>query len=200
MASSSEAKPGPAMPVAWHRRFPPRTVLAVLGALALLDAGFYAAAVRPAQRGDEAARARIDRLARQVAVSRRGFEEVVAAAERIEQAESAGTELALEIALPRRSAFSALLTELGAAAEAAGVQIRETSYGLETIEGSEGYGILAVDANFRGRYESLVQLLYHLDRSELFFVISSLAATPRDGASSGDLRINMRFDTFVRDL
>ena len=105
-----------------------------------------------------------------------------------------------EIALQRRSAFSSLLTELGAAAEGAGVEIRETSYNVEAIEGSQGYGILSVNANFRGSYGNLVGLLYRLDRSELFFIIGSLGATPRDDESSNELQINMRFDTFVRDL
>ena len=71
-----------------------------------------------------------------------------------------GTHWGQEITLARQSAFSELLTELGAAAEGAGIEIRETSYSVEAIEGSDQYGLLAVNANFRGRYENLVNLLY----------------------------------------
>ena len=188
-------------PVAWYRRVAPRTVLAMLAALAAFDLGFFLIAVYPAQSAERETRARIARLASQVAETRRGFDEVRAAAERIEKASTDGDALVQEIALARRNAFSTLLTELEEAAEGAGVEIRETTYSsVEPIEGSEGYGILAVNANFRGSYEDLVGLLYRLDRSELFFIIGSLGATPRDDGSSNELRIDMRFDTFVRDL
>ena len=186
--------------VAWYRRLAPRTALATLAALAALDLAFYLIAVYPAQSAERETRARIAQLSSQVEETRQGFDQVRKAAERVNKAAAEGDALVQEIALPRRSAFSALLTELGAAADGAGVEIRETSYSVEAIEGSDGYGILAVNANFRGSYEDLVGLLYRLDRSELFFIIGSLGATPRDEESSNELRINMRFDTFVRDL
>ena len=187
-------------PVAWYRRLAPRVLLAILVVLAAFDLGFFLVAVYPAQSAERETRARIARLASQVAETRRSFDRVRTAAERVEKASADGDLLVQEIALPRRSAFSALLTELGEAAEGAGVEVRETSYSVEAIEGSEGYGILAVNANFRGSYGNLVGLLYRLDRSELFFIIGSLGATPRDDESSNELQINMRFDTFVRDL
>jgi len=188
------------MPVPWYRRLAPRTVLAVLAALALLDTGFYLLAVRPARLGEHETRARIESLVERVAATRRGIQGAVAAAERVENAETSGDALVQEIALSRQHAFSALLTELGAAAAKSGIEIRESSYVVEPIDGSESYGILAVNANFRGRYENLLKLLYELDRSELFFIIGSLGATPRDDSGSNELQINMRFDTFVRDL
>ena len=188
MASNSKRQSSAIMPVPWYRRLLPRTVLTVLAALALLDAGLYLLAVRPARLGEREARARIERLTEQVAATRRGIQDAVAAAERVDDAEASGDALVQEIALSRQHAFSALLTELGAAATESG------------IEGSENYGILAINANFRGRYENLVKLLYELDRSELFFIIGSLGATPRDDSGSNELQINMRFDTFVRDL
>lgn len=200
MTNSSESTSRPQIPLPWYRRFPPRTVLAALGLLALCDLGFYGLAVRPATREERERTARNTQLAKQVQEARRGAEAVRTAAERIESADTDGQALVQGIALPRRSAFSALLTELGAASEESGMEIRETSYSVEAIEGSEDYGILAVNANFRGRYDSLVQFLYRLDRSELFFIIGSLGATPRDDSGAGELQINMRFDTFVRDL
>lgn len=200
MASNSKRQSGAIMPAPWYRRLPPRTVLAILAALALLDAGLYLLAVRPARLGEREARARIERLTEQVAATRRGIQDAVAAADRVDSAEAAGDALVQEIALSRQHAFSALLTELGAAATESGIEVRESSYIVEPIEGSANYGILAINANFRGRYENLVKLLYALDRSELFFIIGSLGATPRDDSGSNELQINMRFDTFVRDL
>ena len=201
MVSGSRIGSETVVPVAWYRRIAPRAMLGILAALAAFDLGFFLLAVYPAQSAERETRARIARLASQVADTRRDFDPVRAAAERVERAAADGDALVQQIALPRRSAFSALLTELGEAANGAGVEMRETTYGsVEPIEGSEGYGIVTVEANFRGSYGNLVSLLYRLDRSQLFFIIGSLGATPRDDESSNELQINMRFDTFVRDL
>ena len=201
MGSSSRIGSETVAPVAWYRRLAPRAILGILAALAAFDLGFFLLAVYPAQSAERETRARIARLASQVAETRRDFDRIRAAAKRVEKASADGDALVQEIALPRRNAFSALLTELGEAANGAEVELRETTYGrVEPIEGSDGYGIVAVDANFRGSYGNLVSLLYRLDRSELFFIIGSLGATPRDDESSNELQINMRFDTFVRDL
>lgn len=184
----------------WYRRFAPKTVLAALGAVAVCNLGFYVLAVRPAKLGEHELEARNAALAAQVQNSRATTEVVQARAKLIETAEADGSALAEEIALPRQSAFSALLTELGAAATQAGIEIRETSYAVEPLEGNEQYGSLAVNASLRGRYDNLVQFLYQLDRSKVFFVIGSLGATPRSDGNMNELQINMRFDTLVRDL
>lgn len=200
MTKNSKGDSQPVVPAFWRYRLPPRTVLSALATLALCELGFYVFAVRPAARGEEERRERVAQLAEQVGEARLRVASIRAAAARLEETGSEGHALVQRIALARRSAFSALLTELGAAAAQAGVEIRETSYAVEPIEGSEEFGILAVNANFRGRYDELVQLLYRLDRSDLFFIIGSLGATPRDAENSDELQINMRFDTFVRDL
>lgn len=200
MTSSSESRPRTRIPVGWYRRVQPRRVLAALGLLALCDLGFYTLGVRPAEREERRRIARNAELSTQVQEARQGFEAVEAAVSRIETARTEGSELVEEIALARRSAFSSLLTELGEASSLAGIEIRETSYSVEPIEGTDEYGILAVNANFRGSYDNLVRFLYRLDGSDLFFIIGSLAATPRDEGNSAELRINMRFDTLVRGL
>lgn len=184
----------------WYRRFAPKTVLAALGALALCNLAFYVLAVRPAALGESELEASNAALAAQVQQARATAEVVQARAILIETAESDGSALVEEIALPRQSAFSALLTELGAAATQAGIEIRETSYAVEPLEGNEQYGTLAVNASLRGRYDNLVQFLYQLDRSKVFFIIGSLGATPRSDGNLNELQINMRFDTLVRDL
>ena len=200
MTSSSESRSRPRVPTSWYRRYSPRTVLLAVGLLALGDLGFYLAVVRPAALEEQERIARNAALVTRVQQARDRVEPVMAAAAKIDSADAEATALVEQIALPRRSAFSALLTELEAASAESGIEMRETSYAVEAIEGSENYGILAVNANFRGRYDGLVRLLYRLDRSDLFFIIGSLGATPRDEGRSSMLQINMRFDTFVRDL
>ncbi len=188
------------MRISWYRRIPPRHVLAALGVLALCDLGFYGFVVRPSEQDERRRVARNAALSSMVQEARQDLEIVEDASTRIDTADMEGTALIQEIALARRSAFSALLTELGEASFIAGIEIRETSYAVEPIEGTDEYAILAVNANFRGSYDNLVRFLYRLDRSELFFIIGSLGATPRDEGNSTELRVNMRFDTLVRDL
>ena len=200
MASRSDYAPGPVAPPEWYRRYSPRNVLAALGALALCNMGLYALVVRPATRSEDALLARNAALAAQVQQSRSRVEAVQARAARIAQAATDGSALAQEIALPRQSAFSTLLTELGAAATEAGIEIRETSYAIKPLDGNEQYGTLGVNASLRGRYDNLLRFLYQLDRSRVFFIIGSLGATPRDDGTPDELQINMRFDTLVRDL
>jgi len=200
MTSSSDRTARPVAPLEWYRRFLPRTVLATLAAAAACNLGFYVLAVRPAKLGEYELEARNAALAAQVQNLRATTEVVQARARLIEKAEADGSSLVEEIALPRQSAFSALLTELGAAAAQAGIEIRETSYAVEPLDGNEQYGSLAVNASLRGRYDNLVQFLYQLDRSSVFFVIGSLGATPRSDGNLNELQVNMRFDTLVRDL
>ena len=200
MTSSSDRGTRTVAPLEWYRRFAPKAVLAALGAVAACNLGIYFLAVRPAQLGEHELEASNAALAAQVQQSRADAEMVQARAKLVERAETDGSALVEEIALPRQSAFSALLTELGAAASQAGIEIRETSYAVEPLDGHEQYGTLAVNASLRGRYDNLVQFLYQLDRSKVFFVIGSLGATPRSDGNLNELQINMRFDTLVRDL
>ncbi len=199
MTSNSDHFATPSAPVEWHRRFAPKAVLTLLAIVALCELSFYLLALRPAARDEQEREARYAALAAQVEQSRASVKAVQAQALRIAKADSDGNALVQEIALPRRGAFSALLTELGAASTGAGIEFRETSYAVDELEGSEEYGVLAVNASFRGRYENLLQFLYRLDRSDLFFIIGSLGATPREESNANELQINMRFDTLVRD-
>ncbi len=197
---SSDRSGGAMLAGPFYRRVRPRTALVAIAGLALFDIGFYALAVRPVRNSERAAQERVRALERQLAQAQQGAVGVREAAQRVSEADVGGTTLVDQIALPRRTAYSTLLSELGEAAGESGVEIREARYSVESIEGSDEYAMLAVDANFRGRYESLVQLLYRLDRADLFFIVGSLGAGPRSDGPAGELLINMRFDLLVRDL
>ncbi len=192
---------GPLLPPApWADRVAPKTALIALAALALFDLTFYLFAVRPLSNREAEQRARIAALEAQIESRRErlaGAEEV---ARRLDRADAEGQELVRQITLDRRSAFSVLFSELGSAAGESGVEVRETAYEVESVDGSDNYGILSINANFRGRYENLVKLLNVLDRAELFFIIGSLGASPRADSDTDELQINMRVDTFVRNL
>ena len=119
-------------------------------------------------------------------------------AEKVETARTAGDELLHQITIERRVTFSTLVTELDGAAAEAGIQDRDRVYDMEPIDGTEQYGIVSINANFRGEYEKVVNFLNRIDRSERFLIIESLGASPR--ADSAEIQVTMRIDAFVRDL
>ncbi len=200
MNRNSNGESSLAPPPLWIDRIKPKTAFIVPAALALFDLTFYLFAVRPLSNREVEQRARIAVLEEQVESRRKHLADTEEVARRLNRADAEGRELVRQITLDRRSAFSVLLSELGSAAGESGVEVRETAYEVESVDGSDNYGILSINANFRGRYENLVKLLNILDRSDLFFIIGSLGASPRADSNTDELQINMRVDTFVRNL
>ncbi len=180
------------------RRITRVQVLAGLGVLLLFDLLFYVFAVSPLDAREQEMLARIEVLKQQVKQKTKGLEELRLIAGKVEKARTAGDELLDEITIKRRVAFSTLVTELNSAAAEAGIQDRDRVYGMEPIDGTEVYGIVSINANFRGEYEKLVNFLHHIDGSDRFLIIESLGVSPR--ADSSELQVTMRIDTFVRDL
>jgi Tfp pilus assembly protein PilO len=199
--SKNSNKVAPLVPPApWTDRIKPKSVLIALAVLAVFDLAFYIFAVFPLANREADQRVLLAALEQQVESRRENLTSTEEVADRLDQADEQGLQLVDQITLERRTAFSELLSELGSAAGESGVDVRETAYEVESVDGSDNYGILSINANFRGRYENLVKLLNVLDRSDLFFIIHSLGASPRADSDSNELQINMRVDTFVRNL
>ncbi len=180
------------------RRISRVQVLVVLGVLAAFDVLFYVFAVSPLDVREQEILARIEASQRQLGQKEEGLEELRIVAGKVEKARTAGDELLHQITIERRVTFSTLVTELDGAAAEAGIQDRDRVYDMEPIDGTEQYGIVSINANFRGEYEKLVNFLNRIDRSERFLIIESLGASPR--ADSPEIQITMRIDTCVRDL
>lgn len=181
----------------WLRKIPHARVAAVLGVVALAELLFWFIAVRPLGNRESEQAALLATLAQQVQQRQETVEKLRAASERISGARDNGDALLEQLTFDHRTTFSELLTELGRAAKEAGVEVRETNYNSDTIDGNEQYGMVSISANFRGQYENLVKFLNLLDRSEEFLIIERLGAAPRE---EGGLQITMRVDAFVRDL
>jgi Tfp pilus assembly protein PilO len=195
MPSNSDNKPR--VGGGWLRKVPRQRVLIGLGAVALAELLFWFVAVRPLSDRELEQQALLTTLALQVEQRQESLERLRAAGERVDGARDNGDLLLAELTFDRRTTFSELLTELGRAAKEAGVEVRETSYNSDTIDGNEQYGMVSINANFRGQYEDLVKFLNLLDRSQKFLIIERLGAAPRE---EGGLQITMRVDAFVRDL
>jgi Tfp pilus assembly protein PilO len=195
-SDSSLERKGPALPLL--RRIRPKWALWALGILFAADVIFYLVAVEPLGRRDAEQRALLGALQRQVETKKNDNEQLQLVVGKVEQARSGGDGLLDGITLPRRTANSTLYSELIKAASQAGIDTREGNFEIEPIEGTDEYGLISVNANFRGEYQNLVRFLNQIDRSEQFLIIDSLAATPR--TDSEELQFMMRFNTLLRGM
>jgi Tfp pilus assembly protein PilO len=178
------------------RRIPQKFVLGVLAALFVFDLVFYLVAIEPLGRRGAEQQALLGALERQIAAKRGEVAQLQLVVSKVEKARAEGDGLLEGITLPRRTGFSTLLTELLQAASEAGIDTREGNFDIQPIEGTDEYGLITVNANFRGEYQNLVRFLNQLDRSKQFLIIESLAATPR--TDSNALQFTMRLNTLLR--
>ncbi|MBI1357807.1 MAG: type 4a pilus biogenesis protein PilO [Acidobacteria bacterium] len=195
MPSNSDNRPR--VGGAWLRKVPRNRVVGALAAVAVCELAFWFLAVRPLADQELEQQQLLASLAQQVQQRQASVERLRAASAAIHEAQGEGDELLDELTFDRQTTFSELLTELGRAAKEAGVEVRETNYQSDTIDGNERYGMVSISANFRGEYENLVKLLNLLDHSEKFLIVERLGAAPRE---EGGLQITMRVDAFVRNL
>ena len=174
-----------------------RQALIALGVLAAFNAAFWLFGVRPLENREAEQQERLARLEQSVRDKTEALDLLRAASGKLGGAVESGDELLETLTFERRTTFSELLRELTSAAQEAGVEMRETSYNSDEIDGNEEFGMVSISANFRGQYANLVRLLNRLDRSEKFLIVERLGAAPRE---DGGLQIAMRIDAFVRGL
>jgi Tfp pilus assembly protein PilO len=99
--------------------------------------------------------------------------------------------------LDRRTASSAILTEIGVAAKTTGLKPKEHSFVFEPIEGSDVYSMMTISANYEGSYADLIEFVNFIDRSPRFLIIENITAAPQQQA--GLLAARFKINTFVRE-
>jgi hypothetical protein len=115
----------------------------------------------------------------------------------IEAARGQGDDFLDSYFLARRTADSALLSELTAAASKAQIKEKDRAQTTEFIEGSDSLSMMTITANYEGPYRNLLNFIGELDRSEQFLIIESMTAAPQQG--SNILTVSMKIDAFIRD-
>ncbi len=136
-------------------------------------------------------------LESQVAVRRIRIAETRKYVASVEKGRTEGDEFLGNYFLARRTAYSALLTELVAAADESKVRPKEHAYATEPIEGSDSLSMMTITANFEGSYANLMRFVHAIDQSPRLLIIEALNAAPQQGA--GTLNVSMKIDTFVRE-
>ncbi len=99
--------------------------------------------------------------------------------------------------LPRRTAYSTIMSDLNELANQAKVTAKESSNSIEEVEGSDTLQRMQVTANFEAPFENLVRFVNLLDKSNRLMIVESLNATPQQGGKL--LNVMLKIDTFVRE-
>lgn len=115
----------------------------------------------------------------------------------IEKARGEGDHFMEEYFLARRTADSALLSELTEAASKAQIKERDRAQTTEFIEGSDSLSMMTITANYEGTYRNLLTFISELDHSSKLLIIESMSAAPQQG--SNILTVSMKIDAFIRD-
>jgi hypothetical protein len=171
-----------------------RIVLGVLVVLNLIAAGFV---LYPPGGSAETLEQNIVQLQAQVKQGKTRLEETKKHAEAVEKGRGAADEFLTKYFIPRRSAPTALLTELNQIAQRAGIKDRGNAFSADLIDGSEALGMVTVTANFEGTYANLLSFVREIDRSDSLLIIESLNAAPQQGTNT--LTVAVKMEAFIKE-
>jgi hypothetical protein len=116
---------------------------------------------------------------------------------KIESGRGQGDKFMSAYFLPRRTAYSTIVSELNDLAGQSKVTSRDSAWALDAVDGSETLDMLQITANFEGLYPDLIHFINLLDKSDRLLIIESLNATPQQ--TGGRLNVMMKLDTFVQE-
>ncbi len=99
--------------------------------------------------------------------------------------------------LPRRTAYSTIMSDLNELASQSKVTAKESSNSIDEVEGSDTLQRMQVTANFEATFDNLIHFVNLLDKSALLMIIESLNATPQQDGKR--LNVMLKLDTFIRE-
>ncbi len=169
---------------------------AALGVLLAADLIVAAVLFKPWAGTAEDLERQVVSLRQQVRERQAALEKLRRVVHNLESARLAGDEFLGRYFLDRRTASSAIVSELLSTAERAGVKQREANYLFEPVEGSETISMMTVTANYEGAFADLMHFLNLLDRSPRFLILDGLQAAPQQSGML--LNINMKLNCLVR--
>ncbi|MCC6291958.1 MAG: type 4a pilus biogenesis protein PilO [Bryobacterales bacterium] len=179
-----------------HGRDPRGVVKAVLGVLAglnLIAAWFY---FFPPGGSAGELDAALAQTRAQIQRGRSAVEQSKAAVRKVRSAREEQEKFVAGYFMDRRTASSAILSEIGGMAKKAGLTPREHSFTIDPVEGSDVFSMMTITANYEGNYADLVEFVSAIDRSPRFLIIDSITAQPQQ---SGGLQARFKMNAFLRE-
>ena len=160
--------------------------VADVGMLVYLALPYRAGAEQPAQ-VQEGAEREIRELAH-TTVPLRGIDEKLAQAGKDDAA-------FMQNRLPTR--YSDVVAELGRIADANRITINAVTY-KDTPDKNLTIADLEMHAGLVGSYVNLVKFMNAVERSKMFFIIDAVQLTGQNGRKAGEIRLDVKIDTYLR--
>lgn len=171
-----------------------RMVLGVLLALNVIAAGLL---LYPPGGSAESLEKELISLQTEVKGSRVRLDRSRTQANSVEKGRGEADEFVKTYFVGAREVPSTLLSEFTDIATRSKIRDKGSSYTVERIDGSENLDMLTMTVNFEGTYRNLLDFVRFVDRSENFWIIESLNATPQP--NSNILTVAIKMDAFVRE-
>jgi hypothetical protein len=116
---------------------------------------------------------------------------------KIESGRGQGDQFMGHFFLPRRTAYSTIMSELNDLAGQSKITPRDSAFALDGVDGSDTLDMMQITANFEGLYPDVIRFINLLDKSDRLLIIESLNATPQQ--SGGRLNVMLKLDSFVQE-
>jgi hypothetical protein len=116
---------------------------------------------------------------------------------KIESGRGEGDQFMGNYFLPRRTAYSTIMSELNDLASQSKITPRDSAYALDAVDGSDTLDMMQISANLEGLYPDVIRFINLLDKSDRLLIIESLNATPQQ--SGGRVNVALKLDTFVKE-
>lgn len=118
-------------------------------------------------------------------------------ATKIDSARTATDQFLDTFFMDRRTASSAIVSELNKAAKDSGMKNKGEAFVFEPVDGSDSLSMMSITANYEGTYGDLLQFVNRLDKSPRFLILAQLAAAPQPNTNL--LTVAIKANTFVKD-
>ncbi len=176
----------------------PRAIIQ-LGIAVLLAANLVAVyfVLRPIGGSPRDLRQQVLDLRTQVRQHRGSLDLTRSLAGKIETGRGDGDKFMAKYFLPRRTAFSTVMTELNNLAIQAKVTPKESTNAIEPVEGSDSLEMMQITAGFETTYDNLLRFVNLIDKSSRLLILESLNATPQQGGKL--LNVMLKVNTYVRE-
>lgn len=171
-------------------------VRAALGVLLLANLMAAAAVFRPWGGSPEDLQRQLTQLRAEAQQREATIERLRTLVSTVEKTRAEADEFLGQYFLDRRTAYSAIVSELTTLAQEAGIKPRGDSYVAEPIEGSETLDMMTITAHYEGTYADLIEFVNLIDRSPRFLTVDALQAAPQQG--TGMLNVSLQLNAFLR--